>query len=361
MKFLTFLASALVALGGFHQASAAQSFSGSNLYYAAGLSTDQQNTLFTKLQSAGVKVLRVWLDGTQKGTPLNPYGPLQGDSPDDWDDTVLERLDSLMVNAHSYGIKLQVSLHSFNALESNADFYGKYYGTGDFYTNANAISQFQDRIKHVLSHVNPQTGKTWAASSEYIFAFETQNEAMNNDETKLRANGPKWQCTMASTIKTALGANDILVSTGGGGWVDTSLLDDYFSCAALDVLAIHAYGTGDLTAAKLQPFVDRAAAAGKKLLMQEWGACYWASANNACHSAAVLSDAERGGNVEDWAGVFGGVGLPWLYWQVLPNADPHDDWDYEIGVTDSLWGTFEKVAKAAEGYESPFDYSKYLL
>lgn len=42
---------------------AVKSFAGSNLYYAAGLSIDQQKNLFSQLQSAGVKVLRVWLDG----------------------------------------------------------------------------------------------------------------------------------------------------------------------------------------------------------------------------------------------------------------------------------------------------------
>lgn len=48
---------------GVHSVSAAQSWAGSNLYYAAGLSTAQQNTLFTGLQESGIKVLRVWLDG----------------------------------------------------------------------------------------------------------------------------------------------------------------------------------------------------------------------------------------------------------------------------------------------------------
>jgi mannan endo-1,4-beta-mannosidase len=84
-----------------------------------------------------------------------------------------------MVKAHSYGIKLSISIHSYNALEGNRDFYGKYYGTGNFYKDANAISQFKDRIAHVLAHVNPTNGKTWAQSSEYIFAFEAQNEAMH--------------------------------------------------------------------------------------------------------------------------------------------------------------------------------------
>jgi mannan endo-1,4-beta-mannosidase len=42
---------------------AANSFSASNLYYAAGLTDTQSTTLLSGLQSAGVKVLRVWLDG----------------------------------------------------------------------------------------------------------------------------------------------------------------------------------------------------------------------------------------------------------------------------------------------------------
>jgi hypothetical protein len=47
-------------------ASAATSFAGSNLYYAAGLTQSQQTTLFTGLKDAGVQVLRVWLDGEPK-------------------------------------------------------------------------------------------------------------------------------------------------------------------------------------------------------------------------------------------------------------------------------------------------------
>ncbi|EWZ85055.1 hypothetical protein FOWG_11561 [Fusarium oxysporum f. sp. lycopersici MN25] len=65
-----------------------------------------------------------------------------------------------MVKAHDYGIKLLISIHSYNALEKNSDFYGKWYGTGDFYTSSKAISQFKDRIAHVLAHKHPKTGKT---------------------------------------------------------------------------------------------------------------------------------------------------------------------------------------------------------
>ena len=38
-----------------------QSFAGSNLYYAPGLYQNQQEFLFSNMQKAGMKVLRVWL------------------------------------------------------------------------------------------------------------------------------------------------------------------------------------------------------------------------------------------------------------------------------------------------------------
>lgn len=71
MKFINFLVSAVCAIASTPAVLAANSFAGSNLYYAAGLTPDQQTTLFTGLQSAGVKVLRVWLDGEPHNTPLD--------------------------------------------------------------------------------------------------------------------------------------------------------------------------------------------------------------------------------------------------------------------------------------------------
>lgn len=128
----------------------------------------------------GVDQVPAGQSGTVKGTPIDSFPGLQGVSgPSPWDDTVLNRIDNLMVGAHEHGIKLLISIHSYNALEGNRDFYGNWYGTGDFYTNNDAISNFKNRIAHVLAHVNPSNGKTWAQSSEYIFAFEAQNEAMH--------------------------------------------------------------------------------------------------------------------------------------------------------------------------------------
>jgi mannan endo-1,4-beta-mannosidase len=282
-----------------------------------------------------------------------------------------------MVKAHGYGIKLLVSIHSYNALEGNTDFYGKWYGTGDFYTNSDAIKNFKDRISHVLAHKNSVTGKTWSQSSEYIFAFEAQNEAMHPQVlSKLGltphvhlANSPKgnptvlasWQCTMAKAIKDNLNNPSILVTTGGGAWLDNSLLDPYFSCSSLDVLAIHAYGTGDFATSKLKPYVEKAKKAGKKLIMQEWGACYTDASNNNCNGGSPLPVSTRDANIKNWAASIDAAGIPWFYWQILPNRDPHYGWDYEVGINDVSWGALKSAGLAAGKAEAAFDFSPYLL
>jgi hypothetical protein len=104
----------------------------------------------------------------------------------------------------------------------------------------------------------------------------------------------------------------------------------YFSCAALDVIAIHAYGLSDLTQSKLKPIVQKAQNAGKKLMMQEWGMCYFDTSNNNCPKGNALSASARDANIKKYADEISQSGIPWMYWQVIPNADPHDEYDYEV-------------------------------
>lgn len=167
---------------------------------------------------------------------------------------------------------------------------------------------------------------------------------------------------MASAIKSSLGNdNSILVTTGGGAYLANSLLDAYFSCASLDVLAIHAYGTGDFETSKLKIYVDHAKTAGKKLIMQEWGACYTNAANNDCNGGSAISTGTRDANIKKWAAQIDAAGIPWFYWQILPNADPHQGWDYEVGINDVNWGSLKEAGLAAGKAESAFDFSKWLL
>ncbi len=284
------------------------------------------------------------------------------------------------MKAHQYGIKLLISIHSYNTLAANNDFYGKWYGIGDFYTDANAISYFKQRIAHVMSHVNPNTGLTWAQSSDYIFAFEAQNEAMHDQviilpitcwfmymvKTNSHQANPSalqtWQCTMAEAIKSNLNGNTgILVTTGGGAWLANSLLPGYFTCDALDILAIHAYATSDFQTSSLQPWVSKAQSAGKKLIMEEWGSCYTTASNNNCNGGSPLNSGTRGNNIKQWASEITAAGIPWFYWQILPNADPHQDWDYEVGINDTNWDSLQSAGLAAGQATAAFDFSQWLL
>ena len=68
-------------------------------------------------------------------------------------------------------------MHSWNAL-SAGDVYEQAYGTSGFYTSTGAQSTFDNRLEHVLNHVHTTLGKPWKELSDYIFAFEAENEAM---------------------------------------------------------------------------------------------------------------------------------------------------------------------------------------
>ena len=106
------------------------------------------------------------------------------------------------------------------------------------------------------------------------------------------------------------------------------------------MIAIHAHGPGDLETSAISPYVTQAQNAGKKLLFEEGyvftfltesgevefchrGACYYDTVNNNCPTGGMLDTATRNANIQNWASQITGAGVPWLYWQVLPNADPH--------------------------------------
>jgi mannan endo-1,4-beta-mannosidase len=217
----------------------------------------------------------------------------------------------------------------------------------------------------------------WYVTQIYTYSLPRTRTDLSKGTQSQRDALSKWQCTMAETIKSSLGNNgSILVSTGGGSYLATSLLDQYFTCAALDVLAIHAYGVGDFETTELKKYVDRAKVAGKKLIMQEWGklilaklttvanftgACYTNSQNNKCNEGSPIGASTRDANIKNWAAQIDAAGIPWFYWQILPNPDPHHGWDYEVGINDVNWGALKDAGIAASRAESAFDFSQWLL
>jgi len=341
-----------------------KSFAGSNLYYAAGLYPNEQSFLLSNLKKANIKVLRVWLDGQgspTKGTNIQGFPSLEPNQVGQYDDKVLQLYDDFMIQARQYGIKLLISMHSWNALDA-CDVYCKKYGKSGFYTDGGAQQAFDNRLRHVLSHVNPKVGKPWSQCSDYIFAFEAQNEAMIGLGQGFIQGHQSWQCDRAKTIKSALNGNTgILVTTGGESWVDESMMPDWFSCPSLDIIAMHGYGVGDFNTGKLKAYTQKGVSSGKKILFEEWGACYYNTPNNNCQQGGVLSPSSRGYNIKTWANSIASAGLPWMYWQILPNNDPHQGWDYEIGINDESWSDFVAAAQAAQNYDTPFNYWPWLI
>jgi mannan endo-1,4-beta-mannosidase len=70
--------------------------------------------------------------------------------------------------------------------------------------------------------------------------------------------------------------------------------------------------------------------------MQEWGMCYFDTANNVCDSGTPLSAAARDANIKKYADNISKAGIPWMYWQIIPNADPHDGYDYEVSDDEGM-------------------------
>ncbi|VUC21368.1 unnamed protein product [Clonostachys rosea] len=165
-------------------------------------------------------------------------------------------------------------------------------GIGDFHTDENAMRYFKNRISHTISQVNLYNGDTRSASSEYILAFEAQNGAMHRDANY--GNFKTWQCSIASIIKDGLNENsDIMVTNGCGAWLIMSAHDEYFSCDVLDVLSIHAYGSGDDKVSRLEAYIKKAKAAGKMCIMEEWGAYYTHHLSNECNGGSPLAASTR--------------------------------------------------------------------
>ncbi|KAG9121484.1 hypothetical protein FRC07_002553, partial [Ceratobasidium sp. 392] len=107
-------------------------------------------------------------------------------------------------------------------------------------------------------------------------------------------------------------------------------------------------------------YVNQAKSAGKKLIFQEWGACYFNTENNNCPTGAALSATARNNNIKNWASQITAAGVPWLYWQVLPNPDPHYGYDFEVGVQDPSWDTLKNAALDALTKPAAFDFTPWL-
>ncbi|KAJ6462127.1 glycoside hydrolase family 5 protein [Mycena sanguinolenta] len=326
---------------------AANSFAGANNYYIYALPTADRIAILDGMQAAGMKVLWTWvtdLAAGQKASEASLVIPdLEANGIGNYDDTVLNLIDQLMRTLFHFcfnspfspGIKLLI----VNALEGG-DIYGRTYGTEGFYTNPTAINAFNQRITHILNgHKNALLGnQPWSDLSAYIFGLEPQNEVslpMIFDQSFYTSH-LSWICNAA--------LQNQLIFTGGGSAGASAQSAFFSSSCAINVVAIHDYTDG--YDSYMPSAVSQAEAAGKKLIIEEWGS---------------LVSSGRTANLQSNVAKINNYQVPWLYWELISNADPHQGHDYEIQVNGADWSTISSASESTAALtEAPFDFSASL-
>lgn len=118
-----------------------------------------------------------------------------------------------------------------------------------------------------------------------------------------------WACGRARHLRSLLGSNTgTLVSTGGlGGDISHSctFLDAVTKCDAVDAISVHRYASvpGQWSNA-LPGWINQSN--GKKVYIEEWGI----DASKYDQKSAFVSEVNN----------MNSVGLPGMYWQILPPA-----------------------------------------
>ncbi|KAI0410875.1 glycoside hydrolase [Xylaria grammica] len=308
------------------------SWAGSNNYFLIGLSDSQQDEWINNIASDGAKVVRLWVNGQtagscQKGSTIaRTIDPLES-SIGVYNDAVLDAIDSVLVKLAAKNIKAIISPHDAanQFVAGSSDPYWNRYGSGYFYEQQAAFDDYDARLSHVLNYKGKTSGKVWKTWSAAIMAFDLQNEPMATKVAECQTDaGAAWVCGRAQHMRSVLGAtNPIKISSGGiGGDISKkcNFMAAAVNCGQLDMIAVHRYaGTlaanpGEWSKAAAGYVSD---AKGKLVYIEEWGVKqYQGAADAAVEYPAQANDMNK-------------VGLPWLYWQIVPaekcNYDPKND------------------------------------
>ncbi|KAH7097920.1 glycoside hydrolase superfamily [Auriculariales sp. MPI-PUGE-AT-0066] len=310
---------------------ALSSFAGANNYFAYALPSNERYALLQSMNAANMKVLRTFVNGVssgQKNGDNRAVPDLEPNAIRQYDDTILNAIDQLMVEAHAWNIKLLICVYDKNTLAAGGPYKAKYTESG-FYTSATARDDYNQRITYMLNgHKNALLGnQTWSFLGNYIFGYSVMNEPMINQGASFFQANLAWVCNVAQQIRNNVGDKNQLILTGGNS--ATTSVQSYFfssSCPAVDVVEIHDYT--DAWDSYIPNAISQAKAAGKKLIVGEWGSLY---------------GSERTANLQDNMNKLNKHGVPWLYWEFITNADPHWGEDYEINVNGGSDGDFLTV------------------
>uniref|UniRef100_A0A8H7TQ56 mannan endo-1,4-beta-mannosidase n=1 Tax=Bionectria ochroleuca TaxID=29856 RepID=A0A8H7TQ56_BIOOC len=304
------------------------------------------------IQAANLKVLRLFISETFsnfKNTGSIYMPDVEPQTVGVWDDTQLEAIDQLMVEAHDRNIKLTIALHDRYQLGcwGNDAYVDKYHlpavdcSTGKasdnnvefWYSDKNCISDFENRIRHILEHRNARiTGSpAWKDLSSHIFSFNIQNEGQGHLNGNI-APHPSWWCDRAKFMRNIMGQR-------GGNEFPNSDIPENWACAALDLVNIHSYSGVAEFRSKGPAALQRALNANKLMLFEEFGASGSGKANEIAQHIAVFND----------------LRVPWLPWQISKPGNGQAD--FEFWTNEETYGVVRDGSNAAAGLNAAQGWS----
>ncbi|KAF5978567.1 glycoside hydrolase family 5 [Fusarium coicis] len=311
------------------------SWSGTNNYFLQGMSDSAQDAYIQTLSSYNAKVVRLWVNqaskGCQKGSQIVKDIPHLETTIGQYNKVTLDEIDKLLVKLSNKNIKAIISPHDANSLigDYRKDAYWARWGAGYFY-------QKQDALMHTMlayrtssitrARTLAKSGRTGLKLSS-ASTFSRQNEPMTPGPSNCKNGHPGgWACGRATFMRNAGLDSDILISTGGlGGDIShgCNFLSAVTQCKDIDAISVHRYASvPGQWSANLPSWLSQAN--GKKVYLEEWGV----DSQKYDQKSAFVSEVNN----------MNSVGLPNMYWQLLPPSsggcsyDPRNDAGDPFGI-----------------------------
>ncbi|KAH7081004.1 glycoside hydrolase superfamily [Paraphoma chrysanthemicola] len=308
------------------------SWAGVNSYFLHAFKQPDRIAVLDAIKEAKLKTLRLFISQTaqnNKNTGSVEMPDIEPQEVGKYVDTQLVAIDQLMIEAKARGIKLIIAMHDRYQLGcwGNDTYVSKYKlpaidcaqkpaSQNDvtwFYQDPSPIFDFDNRLTHILQHRNQLLpgAPQWKDLSDHIFSFNIQNEGQGH----LRGNvapAPNWWCDRSKKMRGIMGSSPILISTGGGNEFPNSDIPQNWVCPTLDLIDIHSYSGVSEFRNKAPIALQRAQAANKLVLFEEFGA----------------TGANKANEVGQHIDVFNGLKVPWMIWQISKPGNGATDFEF---------------------------------
>ncbi|KAK2768866.1 hypothetical protein FQN54_000726 [Arachnomyces sp. PD_36] len=365
LSFLSFAGYSFSVAGLPHQGSVpgnstSSSFGGVNSYFLHAFQESDRIEVLDAIQDAGLRTLRLFIsytpaDNKATGSVLMP--DIEPESVGDYDDTQLEAIDQLMVEAHERDIKLVIALHDRYQLGcwGNDTYVEKYNlpaidcaaipasnnDVTTWYTGEGPINDFENRIEHVLEHENSLLpgSPSWKDLSDYIFSFNIQNEGQGHLNENV-APAPQWWCDRSKFMREIMGGSKVLISTGGGNEFSNSDVPENWECETLDLVDIHSYSEPADFEKAIPTALDNALRADKLMIFEEFGAVGESKAKEISQKIDIIN----------------GLKVPWMAWQISKPGNGAAD--FEFWVDEPTYLAVQGGAQDASQIEAEQDFSQ---